>query len=72
LEFKASDCRLKTDIKKLGKTENGLNLYSYRMIWGGPTQIGLMADEVKQVNPDAVIAHPAGFDMVDYNKALEA
>jgi len=67
-----SDRRLKTDIVPVGTLDNGLTVYSYRFIDGGPTQIGLMADEVERVNPDAVTIAPNGFKMVDYAQAVEA
>jgi hypothetical protein len=65
-----SDRRLKENIKKVGKLDNGLDVYSYNYIWDKTPQIGLMADEVKKVNPEAVINHTSGFDMVVYDKAV--
>lgn len=60
-----SDRRLKTDIKQIGVADNGLNIYSYKYIWGGPTQIGYMADEVEKVAPQAV-GQFNGYKTVDY------
>ena len=71
LPFMFSDKRLKTDIKKVGKTNDGQNLYSYRYKAGGPTQVGLMAQEVQKKHPEAV-TKLSGFLAVDYGKALEA
>jgi hypothetical protein len=56
-----SDRRLKTNIKRIGKTPGGVNVYSYRYIWGEPA-IGVMADEV----PWAAVEGPGGYKMVDY------
>lgn len=64
-----SDRRLKTDIERIGALANGLPVYSFRYIWGGPAHIGLMAQDVEQVNPDAVI-DMGGFKAVDYAKAV--
>lgn len=66
-----SDERTKTDIERIGKTDDGQNIYSYRYKVGGPTQIGLMAQEVEKVHPEAVEFIP-GTDIraVDYSKAL--
>jgi len=64
-----SDRRLKKNIRKVGKISNGLNVYSYQYLWSAEPQIGLMADEVKQLHPEAV-KNFAGFDAVDYNKAV--
>lgn len=69
--FGASDRRLKTDIKVIGRADNGLNIYSYRYVWGGPTQIGVMADEVENIHPEAV-AEVNGVKLVNYERALEA
>ncbi len=65
-----SDRRLKDNIKKVGN-ENGFNVYTWD--WNEKAnQLGLhgngrgvIADEVKQVKPEAVKRH-AGFDTVDY------
>ncbi|MDZ7906519.1 MAG: tail fiber domain-containing protein [Cypionkella sp.] len=57
-----SDRRLKRNIKRIGRTDGGTPLYSYTYVWGGPVQIGVMADEV----PDAAFMHPSGYQMVDY------
>ena len=63
--FSASDRRLKTDIRKVGKTDDGLNVYTYRYITGGPVQMGVMADEVEKVKPEAV-GEINGFKAVNY------
>lgn len=62
-----SDERLKTDIKKIGVADNGLSIYSYRYVFGGPTQIGYMAQEVEKVFPKAV-SELDGYKVVDYAK----
>ena len=59
-----SDRRLKKDIKRIGMTDGGTPVYSYRYIWGGPVQIGVMADEV----PHAAVMTDSGFQRVDYGK----
>ena len=65
--YMMSDRRLKRNIKKVGKTPSGLNIYSYDYIWGEPS-IGVMADEVEKVIPEAVAVHPSGYKMVNYAK----
>ena len=67
-----SDRRLKTDIRLIGKSFDGQNIYAYRFKGEAKTQIGLMAQEVRETRPDAVAEHPDGYLMVDYAKALEA
>jgi len=68
--YKWSDERLKEDIKKVGETDDGQNIYSYRYK-GDPTpQMGLMAQEVAEKHPEAVAKTPSGFLAVDYDRAL--
>ncbi len=70
--IKYSDRRLKTDVRRVGRLDNGLPVYAYRMIGSPVTEIGLMADEVEKKMPDAVHHQPNGFKMVDYRVATEA
>lgn len=65
-----SDRRLKNNIKKIGQLANGLFVYVFNYIWGGPEQIGVMSDEVREIMPHAVIVHPSGYDMVNYDEVL--
>lgn len=60
-----SDRRFKTDIERVGTLDNGLGVYRYRYKSGGPMQLGVMADEVKAVNPAAVV-NVGGVDYVNY------
>jgi hypothetical protein len=59
-----SDRRLKSDIEHIGTTNYGLPLYEYTI--NGERQRGVMADEVLQVMPEAVVLHPSGFYQVNY------
>lgn len=70
--FKFSDRRLKTDIKRVGTLDNGLSVYSYRYLDSDMPQIGLMADEVEKVHPEAVAVGSDGFKRVRYDIAVEA
>ena len=62
-----SDIRLKADIEPHGE-RNGHNWYKFRYVWEDPGTVheGVMAQEVMQTRPDAVITHPLGFYVVDY------
>lgn len=60
-----SDRRLKSDVRRIGSTKHGLPFYEYTIF--GEKRRGVMADEVARVMPEAVIDHPSGFKMVDYN-----
>lgn len=50
-----SDRRIKTDVKKIASTDQGFNVYSYRYKGHPFTHIGVMAQEVEKVKPDAVM-----------------
>lgn len=64
-----SDARLKEDAEPVGKLNDGQTVWSYRYK-GDPTpRIGLIAQEVERVRPEAVHRHPSGFKMVDYGAA---
>lgn len=63
-----SDLRAKTEIRRVGKTDSGLSVYTYRYKTGGPRQMGVMAQEVERVRPDAVTTLRSGLKMVDYGK----
>lgn len=61
-----SDKRLKVDIKHVGISGIGLNIYEWNYIWGGPRYRGVMAQEVQSTRPDAVVQMSNGFLGVIY------
>lgn len=63
--FKPSDIRVKKDIRRVGATASGLPVYVYRYAMGGPLEMGVMAQEVEEVMPDAVMTI-GGIKHVDY------
>jgi hypothetical protein len=64
-----SDIRMKENIRHIGHTHDGQKLYSFNYIGNPKHEIGLMAQEVEQIKPDAV--HEIdGLKYVDYAKAL--
>ena len=65
-----SDRRAKTDIKRIGTADNGLGVYLYRYRSGGPFQIGVLAQEVQQIVPNAVVQGPDDFMRVNYSEAF--
>lgn len=65
-----SDRRAKTDIQPVGQLDNGLAVHLYRYNGEGPYHIGLMADEVEEVHPSAVVTKDDGMKMVLYSKAV--
>jgi hypothetical protein len=62
----ASDVRLKRDISLLARLDNGIGLYRYRYLWSDIVYVGVMAQEVIMVAPDAVHLEQDGFLRVDY------
>ncbi|WDZ78749.1 tail fiber domain-containing protein [Ensifer adhaerens] len=69
-----SDRRLKKDIKKVGKLD-GHSLYEYH--YKGepgryPKHVGVMAQEVEKIRPDAVSRDPDGMRRVDYGRLFSA
>lgn len=63
----ASDRRLKKNIHKIGVLPNGLNLYQYRYIDNSGPYVGVMADEVELIKPEALGPIVNGFKTVDYD-----
>lgn len=68
--IKYSDRRLKSDVSRVGTLDNGLPVYLYKI--DGRIELGVMADEVETVKPDAVHMSPEGFKMVDYIEAVRS
>lgn len=62
-----SDIRLKKNITRVGTRTDGLGVYEFEYVWGGGRQVGLMAQEVLGVYPDAV-GESGGYLTVDYSK----
>ena len=63
-----SDRRLKRDIERIGVTQAGLPVYTFRYWWSRMRHVGVMADEARAMFPEAVHKHWTGFSMVDYAK----
>ena len=60
-----SDRRTKKDIKLIGLSPSGINIYNFKYKGSENIYQGVMADEVKK---DAVVKHENGLNMVDYSK----
>jgi hypothetical protein len=61
-----SDVRLKSDIVLLARFENGIGLYRYRYLWDDTLYVGVMAQEVMAIVPQAVGLDDNGYLRVDY------
>tara|TARA_Y100000758_G_C15657400_1_gene277015 strand:+ start:191 stop:421 length:231 start_codon:yes stop_codon:yes gene_type:complete len=64
-----SDSRLKENIEHVGRDEfTGLNLYDFNYKWGEKRFRGVMAQEVKEMYPEAVYTSGAGWLGVYYDR----
>lgn len=59
-----SDRRLKSNIKRIGTHPRGFGVYEYDIF--NRREIGVMAQEVEKILPEAVLQHPSGYLMVNY------
>lgn len=70
----ASDRRIKRNITTLRHDAKGRRWVAFNYVWDeddAPLREGVIAQEVRETDPDAVSTHPMGFLVVDYAK-LEA
>lgn len=63
-----SDARLKTDITRVGATPSGLPLYTFRYKGDKALYQGVMAQDVLQAKPEAVVTGGQGYMAVDYSR----
>jgi hypothetical protein len=63
-----SDIRLKHDIVLLGTLDNGLGFYRFAYIGSDKAYVGVMAQEVQSVQPDAVTRGSDGYLRVRYDR----
>ena len=63
-----SDMRLKHDIVLLGRLDDGLGYYRFVYNGGHTVYVGVMAQEVRAVAPDAVTLGPDGYMRVSYDR----
>ncbi len=63
-----SDQRLKTDIEPIGLSPSGITVYRFRY-WGDCRLYeGVMAQELLETHPEAVVLMPSGFYAVLYDQ----
>jgi Chaperone of endosialidase len=61
-----SDARSKRDIAPVGGLAGGIGLYRYRYLWSDVIYVGVIAQEVAAVMPEAVRRGADGYLHVDY------
>lgn len=62
-----SDIRLKENIEYIGQTD-GLNIYEYNYIWSDDKFRGVMAQDLLDTKPEAVLMSSDGYYLVDYSQ----
>jgi outer membrane immunogenic protein len=64
-----SDMRLKRDIALVGRLDDGLGIYRYRYLWSDAVYVGVMAQEVALLHPEAIVRDPLDkYLRVDYGR----
>ena len=63
----ASSKELKENIKKIGESIRGHNIYKFNYKGKLKTYIGVIAEEVQKLQPEAVVTMPNGFLGVNYD-----
>jgi hypothetical protein len=61
-----SDRRLKTGITRVGTHQAGFGIYRFKYLGSDTEQVGVLAQEVRDVMPHAVVHGDDGFLRVDY------
>jgi outer membrane immunogenic protein len=65
----SSDIRLKRDVVLVGRLDSGLGIYRYRYVWSDDVYVGVMAQEVALLRPDAVVRDSlSDYLRVDYSR----
>ncbi len=60
--------RLKHDVVLLGRLDDGLGFYRFIYNGGHKAYVGVVAQEVQAIRPDAVVRGPEGYLRVFYDK----
>jgi hypothetical protein len=63
-----SDARLKQDVVRVGRLEEGIDLYRFRYLGGTQEFVGVLAQEVQRVHPNAVVKGSDGHLRVYYDR----
>jgi outer membrane immunogenic protein len=64
-----SDVRLKRDIVLIGRFDDGLGVYRYRYLWSDTEFVGVMAQEVALIHPEAIVRQATDdYLRVDYGR----
>ena len=61
-----SDVRLKRDVVRVGEHPLGFGIYGFKYLWSDVEHVGVLAQEVAERVPAAVVEGPGGFLAVRY------
>ena len=61
-----SDIRLKRDMTRIGTHPMGFGIYRFKYLWSEADYVGVLAQEVLEKAPHAVVKGPADFLAVNY------
>lgn len=64
---KFSDRRLKENIERIGKTDSGVPVYKFNYIGSPTTHVGYMAQDLLELQPEAVLKDADGYYRVRYD-----
>lgn len=67
--MKSSDRRLKKHVFRIGKSALGLPVYLFHYLWDkdtDPLHVGVMAQHVERIKPEAVVKNSLGLRFVNY------
>jgi hypothetical protein len=67
-----SDARIKENLRPVGQLFNGLTVYAFNFPDEETTRIGLVAQEVEKLMPEAVSENEEGLLMVNYGLATQS
>jgi hypothetical protein len=63
-----SDIRLKRNIVALCTTDSGIQLYRFKYLWSNQEYVGVMAQDLIHIHPEALSKDELGFYRVDYSQ----
>ena len=66
--FRRSDVNLKHDISLIGHLDNGLGFYRFSYNGSEKAYVGVIAQEVRTVLPEAVVRGKDGYLLVNYDR----
>jgi hypothetical protein len=63
-----SDERLTRDVQEVASLDSGIKLYRFRYRWNATEYVGVMAQDIAKLLPDAVSKDADGYLLADYHR----